>query len=145
MKKTLKIVLLISLVLFCLSFIFFLNRVLSDELLSKRLIKIYSEDQNYVTLVGEIIIIEENKVEIKCEGLKEYIPYQSEYCSYHIYSNTALNLAIGDIVNFTTVPHHYYDGHDLPIVELCKQNIILLQFDEGKKNLLECVNKHIFY
>lgn len=114
---------------------------LSNQRLAKKMIEKYSEDQNYVTLTGEVIEIDGYYVVIKCEEIKDYISYQSEFCNYCIYSEEVVELEVGDEIKFTTVPFHFYNGHLLPIVELKIDEITLLAFEEGKENLIDWVNE----
>ncbi len=112
---------------------------LSNQILANNMLEQYSDDQNYVTLSGEIIEFNENNAIIKCEELNEYISYQSELCDYYIYSNQIIELFVGDQIEFVTVPFHFYNGHKLPIVELKIDGNTLLTFEEGKENLIEWV------
>lgn len=113
---------------------------LSNQKLIEKMIEKYSEDQNYVTLTGEVIEINENNVVIKCEELNDYISYEDELCDYYIYSDEVVELEVGDEIKFTTVPFHFYNGHELPIVELIIDENTLLSFEEGKENLIDWVN-----
>lgn len=113
---------------------------LSNQKLIEKMIEKYSEDQNYVTLTGEVIEINENNVVIKCEELNDYISYEDELCDYYIYSDEFVELEVGDEIEFTTVPFHFYNGHELPIVELRIDENTLLSFEEGKENLIDWVN-----
>ena len=113
---------------------------ISNQRLAKKMIEKYSEEKNYVTLIGEIVEINENNAVIKCEELNDYIGYEDEICDYYIYSNQFIELQAGDEVEFTTVPFHFYNGHKLPIVELKIDENTLLLFEEGKKNLIDWVN-----
>ena len=104
------------------------------------------DDQNYVALSGEIIEIEEKieidvyEIDIKCEEIGNYISYQSSICSYHIFSKEILDLNIGDTIDFVTVPYHFFNGHNLPIVEVKMNGNTLLNIYDGKTNLMEWVN-----
>ena len=91
---------------------------ISNQKLAKKMIEKYSDNQNYVTLIGEVIEINENNAVIKCEELNDYISYEDELCDYYIYSDEFVELEVGDEIKFTTVPFHFYNGHKLPIVEL---------------------------
>ena len=113
---------------------------LSNQKLAKKMIEKYSEDQNYVTLTGEVIEINENNIVIKCEELNDFISYEDELCDYYIYSDEFVELKVGDEIKFTTVPFHFYNGHKLPIVELKIDGNTLLSFEEGKENLINLVN-----
>ena len=112
----------------------------SNQKLAKKMIEKYSEDQNYVTLTGEVIEINENSIVIKCEELNDFISYEDELCDYYIYSDEFVELEVGDEIKFTTVPFHFYNGHTLPIVELRIDENTLLSFEEGKENLIDWVN-----
>ena len=112
----------------------------SNEKLAKKMIEKYSNDQNYVTLSGEIIDFHENDVIIKCEELESYIGYEDEFCDFYIYSDQIIDLSVGEKISFTTVPFHFYNGHKLPIVELVINGDTLLVFDDGKENLINWVN-----
>lgn len=112
----------------------------SDQKLAQKMIEKYSDDQNYVTLIGEVIKHDGNYVIIKCEELKNYINYEDEFCDYSIYSGEIIELSVGDQIEFITVPFHFYNGHILPIVEIKKDGSTLLPFEEGKDNLIKWVD-----
>ena len=109
------------------------------------MLEVYSNNENYVTLEGEIIEINNTDnnifVLIKCEKLKQYIPNEKEICEYIIFSNQTIDIQVGDNVTFITsnVGFKYTDW--LPIVSITKNNINLLEFDEGKNNLIKWVNQ----
>ena len=113
---------------------------ISNQKLAKKMIEKYSDNQNYVTLTGEVIEFNENNVIIKCEELNDYTSYEDELCDYYIYSDQFVELQVGEEIQFTTVPFHFYNGHKLPIVELKIDENTLLSFEEGKENLLDWVN-----
>ena len=112
----------------------------SNQRLVENMIEKYADDQNYIALSGVIVEYDGSNVTIECEDLRSYITYEDEICDYYIYSEETLNLNVGDIIDFMTVPFHFYNGHKLPIVELEKKGDIVLSFDDGKKNLIEWVN-----
>jgi len=113
---------------------------ISNQKLAKKMIEKYSDNQNYVTLIGEVIEINENNVIIKCEELNNHISYEDEFCDYYIYSDQFVELQAGEEIQFTTVPFHFYNGQKLPIVELRIDENTLLSFEEGKENLIDWVN-----
>ena len=51
-----------------------------------------------------------------------------------------MELQVGEEIQFTTVPFHFYNGHKLPIVELKIDENTLLSFEDGKENLIDWVN-----
>lgn len=127
-------------IIFILLIVFLSGCNISNQNLAKKMIEKYSDNQNYVTLTGEVIEINENNVVIKCEELNAYINYEDELCDYYIYSDQFIELQVGDEIQFTTVPFHFYNGHKLPIVELKIDGNTLLSFEEGKENLINLVN-----
>ena len=127
-------------IIFILLIVFLSGCNISNQNLSKKMIEKYSDNQNYVTLTGEVIEINENNVIIKCEELNDYISYEDELCDYYIYSDQFVELQVGKEIQFTTVPFHFYNGHKLPIVELKIDENTLLSFEEGKENLIDWVN-----
>ena len=104
------------------------------------MIEKYSEVRNYVTMTGEVIEINKNNAIIKCEELNDYISYEDDLRDYYIYSDQFVELQVGEEIQFTTVPFHFYNGHKLPIVELKIDVNTLLSFENGKENLIDWVN-----
>lgn len=135
MRKFAKFAILITLLV-----VFLSGCNLSNQKLAQKMIEKYSNNENYVTFIGEVMEINENNVIIKCEELNNFISYQDELCDYYIYSNQFVELQVGEKIQFTTVPFHFYDGHKLPIVELKVNKNTILPFEEGKENLIEWVN-----
>lgn len=133
MKKVIIIIFLLFLILIS-------GCYLSNQRLVKKMIDKYSDDQNYISLHGEIVGIDGNVLIIECEELKTYISYEDEISEYYVHSKNNIDLDIGDNITFTTVPFHFYNGHRLPIVELVVDNEVLLDFKDGKENLIEWVN-----
>ena len=112
----------------------------SVKIQNEKMIKKYSDDNNYVALSGEIVECDGDVVIIKCEELKNYLSYEDDICEYMIYADQSLELVTGDKIDFITVPYHFYNGHYLPIVEVKKDDNILLHFNEGKKILIESID-----
>ena len=112
-----------------------------SRILIRKMNEKYSNNQNYVVLTGTIVeVVREGYVfEIKSEDLKSYLNYDTE--RFKIHGKPIEDLNVGDEIVFTTVVFHFYNGHVLPIVELKKDGIVLLSFEEGKQNLLRWVNE----
>lgn len=127
-------------ILISLLFVFLAGCNISNQKLAKKMVEKYSDNQNYVTLIGEVIEFNENNVIIKCEELNDYISYEDALCDYYIYADNYVDLQVGEEIQFTTVPFHFYNGHKLPIVELKIDENTLLSFEEGKDNLINWVN-----
>lgn len=111
----------------------------SDLILKNKLLEKYSDDQNYVALSGKIVEVDGLVVVIQCEELSEYLSYEDDLCEYYIHSKQILDLKVGDEIQFITVPFHFYNGHKLPIVELKTSESTLLEFADGKANLIDWV------
>ena len=109
----------------------------------KEMLEIYSNDENYITLTGEIIEIEEKEnniwVKIKCKELLEYIKNEKEICNYWVFAESIIDVNVGDIISYTTVKIKYNEW--LPIVSIEKNNKTVLEYQTGKKNLLDWVNQ----
>lgn len=111
----------------------------------QKMLEIYSNNENYITLQGEIIEInnENNNifVTIKCEELKKYIPKEKDVSEYWVFSNYDIDIQVGDNVMFITSNVRFKYTDWLPIVSITMDNITLLEFNEGKKNLIDWVNQ----
>ena len=139
MKKFVIVTIIIAIIAFFLIMVPFGFRI-SDWILNEQMIEKYSDNQNYVTLSGEIVEINGRNVIIKCEDLNEYIGYEDELCDFYIYAEQIIELSPGQQIDFVTVPFHFYNGHKLPVVEVKVNGNVLLTFEEGKANLIEWVN-----
>lgn len=129
MKKFAVIILLVMVMMFS-------GCNLINQRIANRMIEKYSDNQNYVSLQGDVVEITDNIIIIKCEELHDYLNYEDEFCDYYIHSKEIIKLSVGDKIDFVTVPLHFYDGQHLPIVELKKDGNTLLSFEEGKENLI---------
>ncbi len=133
----------------CLSFLFILTSCDYNKPLRERMLKYYGCDDNYVKLTGEIkslkhyeesdalyleisIIDGEDKVDTDF-----YTGYAT--FSFENWSKYQCELAVGDVITFTSAPDYFYDGHTKPIIHLEKDNQVLLSFEEGKNNYLEWI------
>ena len=112
--------------------------------LRNRMLNYYTEDSNYVLLVGEIKNIKYSKdnkkifLEINIITSDHNIPTNSTtgYGEFAIinWDNYQLPINVGDDVVFTTAPMYFYDGHFLPIVHLEKDGQEYLSFSDGKED-----------
>ena len=74
---------------------------LLNQRLVIKMIEKYSDDQNYVTLTGEVIEFDRNFVVIKCEELNDFISYEDELCDLKLdvdKFNTELSLKRAETV-----------------------------------------------
>ncbi len=110
---------------------------------AKRL-NIYSHDENYVTVTGEVTRKKENYrtiIIMKSEELKKYNKNIKSECEFIIFSDFDVNLSIGDIISITTVPVYVNSDDWLPIVAIYKNGECILTFEDGKQNLIDWVNQ----
>lgn len=123
-------------------------------------LEIYCNDENYVTLTGEVVKIDNDEIVddgitlfIKCESLKQYVATVDDICQYWVFCSSKLNIAVGDTIEYTMVSTQYvstkYDGDDFhptpddwfPIVAIDKNGENILSLEEGKENLIAWVNQ----
>ena len=111
----------------------------------QKMLEVYSNNENYITLQGEIIEINNKNnnilVTIKCEELKKYIPNEKDVTEYLIFSNYDIEIQVGDNVVFITSNIRFEYIEWLPIVSITRDNITLLEYNEGKKNLINWVDQ----
>lgn len=124
--------------------IFILFGLTSCQVSHKKMLEVYSNDDNYITLKGEIVEINNTNNEIllsiKCEELKQYLPHESDICEYLIFSEQIVDLYVGDIITFVTAKVRFKYIKWLPIVSINKNNTTILNFEDGKNNLINWVN-----
>ena len=132
MKKTSIIIMLFSM----LAFLMVLSGCDVDGPLRKKMLDYYSDDDNYANYVGTIVSVDKEHcyVEIVCQD--DEMPNQTQYT---IYGESSIydTLRPDDEVILCSSPMYFYNSHNLPIVYLEKQSEVLLEFEEGKENLLE--------
>ena len=113
--------------------------LLRDRVLGEKMIEKYSDNQNYVEFTGEVLKCDGQYIEIKCAEMGNYVrAYEEHY--YYVCSDQVIDFDIGTEINFVTVPYVFYSGHKLPIVEIKLNGVTLLEFEEGKENLIAWVN-----
>lgn len=102
----------------------------------EQMLDIYSNNENYVCLSGEVIYIESGET-----FLHLTISYgeKKEEQEYSVFSNYKVDLQVGDKIEYITVLNCFYDW--LPIVSIVKDGTILLPFEEGKNCLIEWVTQ----
>lgn len=109
------------------------------------MIEIYLNEDNYITLTGEIIEIKQEETTIwmiiKCDQLKEYIDIQNEMHTYWVFSEAIANLSVGDTITYATASVRIRNIEWLPIVAIEKGNEKILDFETGRKNLLDWVDQ----
>ena len=112
------------------------------------MLEYYSDETHYEVLTGEIARIENNDL-ISLEITSHSPHFTSQVIGtirFRIYnidesikSTIVQNLSIGDIITITSAPRYFYSSHDFPILSIQKNNLSLLDFDEGKSSLLEWI------
>lgn len=111
----------------------------------KEMLEIYENNETYITLEGEIVELHctnsTNFILIKCEELKQYISNEEDICMYQIFSEQDMELSVGDVILFTTSKVRFDNTNWLPIVAITKNDVIILEFEDGKKNLIDWVKQ----
>ena len=121
--------------------LFLLTACLDDPLRNK-MIDYYSNDENYVTVSGEILSIDEDRkcVTISVQAENDKACWESEGDEFMCYDFSLLELIeVGDYVTFTTSAMIFYSGQIYPIVAFEKGGIEYLSFKDGKTSLIEWV------
>jgi hypothetical protein len=122
---------------------------------SNQMNKYYSDEDNYTEIIGIIDNIEYNEnykalyITIRYDK-QEYDRYKSYDGVFKIIDENDKILKensfydevnIGDKVTFTTAPKVFGDGYFLPIVSVEANEKIYLDFEKGKENLLNSIEK----
>lgn len=142
MKKALFLFLSLSLIL--LSACNF-NKPLRNEMLNY-----YAQEDNFVELCGEIKSISHQKdtdemfLEIGLQTVDCEIPLNAEtgYGEFVLVNSSDFDfdLAVGDIIVFSSAPMYFYNGHTLPILHLEKTGFVL-SLNDGKNNYLAWIKE----
>ena len=112
----------------------------------REMLEIYSNDDNYITLIGEVTEIDRESsyniiLSIKCEHLKQYDVNAGNECKYSVFSSSDINIGVGDTIVYKTVPSRFDYMELLPIVAIDKNDETILGFEEGKENLISWVKQ----
>ncbi len=99
--------------------------------LRRKMLNYYSNDNNYVKLIGVVKSIgdyqyEKIKFEIELQEKDKYPMYDHNTEGYHLFavyslSELSIDLKYDDEINFTTSLFYFYNGHRLPIVAIEKK------------------------
>lgn len=120
--------------------------------LRNHMISYYSDDSNYVNLVGRIVDMQDD-VTNKHQRRQIEIIILSGNCTekefkfntptgyYFSFCGPAQGVKEGDIISFTTAPMLFYNGDTYRIVSLEKDGEIFYTFEEGKQNLLDWIEE----
>ena len=139
MKKLLCLVIILTFV--------FMSGCQTDLERDKRaMLEIYGNDDNYITLIGEVTEIDSESsynvmLSIKCEELKQYNLNADDECKYSVFSSSNVNIGVGDTIVYKTIPNRFDYMEFLPIVAIDKNDETILDFEEGKENLISWVKQ----
>ena len=140
MKKLLCLVIILT-------FVFMSGCQYAVERDKRAMLEIYGNDDNYITLIGEVTEIDSESgyyvmLSIKCEELKQY-DFNADEWKYLVFSSSNnLNIDVGDTIVYKTVLNRFnYMDEFLPIVAIDKNDETILGFEEGKENLINCVKQ----
>ena len=136
---------------FCLFCIFYHISCDFNAPLRNKMLNYYSNEENYVELQGEIKAIEykseldELFLEIDLIGDKHNFPLNEEtsYGEFVLvyWSSYEFSLQENDIITFVSAPMYFYNGHNLPVVRLEKEEEEHLAFSEGHISYLEWIKE----
>ena len=129
-----------------LTFIFMSGCQTALERDKREMLEIYGNDDNYITLIGEVTEIDSESnynimLSIKCENLKQYDVNADDECKYSVFSSSNVNIGVGDTIVYKTVPNRFDYMEFLPIVAIDKNDETILGFEEGKENLISWVKQ----
>ena len=142
MKKLFVIVLVFAILMLC-------GCKSHDEILLERMIPYYSDDSNFVTLTGTVVIPKVAEpgqyapgcIVIDCPDITKYTS-TSVIDSYYICSDEELDIQVGDAITFVIAPFHFYN-HKLPIVSIIIDGKVLLDFETGRDYLITDINRRL--
>ena len=119
-----------------------------------RMLQYYSENSNYEELVGIILNFEEIRgvddlfieIEFENENIHDHYLY---HLLMVIRKNKEIlekngffeNVSIGEKINIVTASGYFYDGYRIPIVAIESDNVVYLDFQTGRENLLKWVEE----
>ena len=122
--------------------------------LRQKMIKYYSNNENYQELFVELKSIEiieeidELRVIVKVlSGNNEFIEYSSnKECEFVLVNSSKMEsivreLQVNDTFYIVSAPMYFYNGHILPILSIRHKDNLLLLLEEGKDNYLGWVNE----
>ncbi len=106
----------------------------------------YGNDDNYITLTGEVTEIDSESsyniiLSIKCENIKQYDANADDECKYSVFSSSNVDVCVGDTIIYKTVLSSVDYMEFPPIVAIDKNNETILCFEEGKENLINWVKQ----
>ena len=111
--------------------------------LREKMLKYYSDDSVYCNLRGEIKEKSNRYVEIEIftENHTFVSRLATGYIAFIIYGSSCIEkIEVGDVIDFISAPMCFYNGHNMPIVYLEKEQEVLLSYEDGKANYLNWIN-----
>ena len=128
--------------------------ILSGCSYKSRMLQYYSENSNYEELEGIILNFEEIRgvddlfieIEFENENIHDhylYHPLMVINKNKEVLKKNGFfeNVSIGDKIKIVTASRYFYDGYRIPIVAIECDNIVYLDFQTGRENLLKWVEE----
>ena len=115
------------------------------------MLEYYSVDDNYGELTGTIVekteftdscLLKINVTVGRDFYLKDGIEYDlpiNDYFSIYEHAEIYDLIFVGDSIDFVSAPRIFYDGQNMPIVALKKDEEVLLSFERGKADYIEWI------
>ena len=115
-----------------------------------KLVKYYSQKENYISVNGTVSYIKynDNNSELYI-GFSELNTKLDDHCFKIVGDNLKIvqsnhiddRLVLGKQVSFVTAPKYFGDGYVMPIVSITIDEDNLLEFEDGYHNLLDWLKK----
>jgi len=119
--------------------------------LRKKMVDYYSKRENYSRLKGNVVSVkvkddvQEISIEIDILTPEHDFPLnpKTNYCEFVIvnYAEEEKSISVGDEIEFSSAPMHFYNGHDLPVVSLEVGDVEIMTFDEGQARYLSWIEQ----
>ncbi len=127
-------------------FSFFLLHSCINKSYSKRELAYYTKESNYIEVTGVITGIyqyeQSSKLVLSCEELsshfsERYFKISGKNYSVVLDRQILAKIKKGARVEFISAQEYFYDGYQMPIVQLSVDGEELLSYEEGYQNLIE--------
>lgn len=135
-------------VLLSLMLAFFVLTASSCNTYSRKQIKYYSNEENYIEATGTIShVIFDDKTEALYLGFTDLserfddTTFEITKDNYSIIVNAKDSIQLGKTATFITAPKYFGDGYIMPIVSLTIDGVCLLEYEVGISNFLDELKK----
>ncbi len=115
------------------------------------MLEYYENDENYISTEGCITGLRyyesDDRLDVDLNLKSDFSKFPGNTYDYGgrssfmiiNYSQLSFRFYIGDTIKITSAPSIFYDGQDCPIVQLEKDGVEYLSFEEGKAAYLDWI------